>query len=86
MQRRREHIECDSRPGLGCLVYGTSSCVHKKKLSVKVTRWLRTGLTIELWWVLLALIPLVCFWVWMTEVIVWYGETSTSVPFTGGDW
>ncbi|ROT42154.1 hypothetical protein SODALDRAFT_335975 [Sodiomyces alkalinus F11] len=28
MRRRREHFECESRPGLGCLVLGTASCEH----------------------------------------------------------
>ncbi|KAI2606961.1 uncharacterized protein GGS25DRAFT_493926 [Hypoxylon fragiforme] len=65
MQRRREHMECESRPGLGCLVYGTSKCTHQRQLSVRMKRWLRSRLTIELWWLLLALVPVLfgCFWV-----------------------
>jgi len=70
MQRRREHIECEGRPGLGCLVYGTRTCLHRRKLSTRATRWLRTRLTIEMWWVLLAIVPAVCCWLWMAELLV----------------
>lgn len=67
MQRRREHIECESRPGLGCLVYGTTTCSHRAK---RPSRW-RSGLqakfTIELWWLLLALVPVFCGWIWMSQ-------------------
>ncbi|RWA02998.1 hypothetical protein EKO27_g12107, partial [Xylaria grammica] len=33
MQRRREHLECESRPGLGCLVFGTAACIHRRSLA-----------------------------------------------------
>lgn len=62
MKRRREHIECESRPGLGCLIYGTSTCPQRRKLGSRVKRWLRTRLTFEMWWVLLALVPVVLGW------------------------
>lgn len=68
MQRRREHIECESRPGLGCLVYDTATCAHRKD---RWRRWMRREITIEIWWVLLAAIPLVLGWVWMTEFVRW---------------
>ncbi|WQF85992.1 hypothetical protein CDEST_11006 [Colletotrichum destructivum] len=70
MQRRREHIECESRPGLGCLVYGTPVCSHRRKISARCQRWLRRRLTVELWWVLIALIPVALCWLWMGEVIM----------------
>lgn len=41
MQRRREHIECESRPGLGCIVYGTRTCPHARKLKTRVKKWMR---------------------------------------------
>lgn len=69
MQRRREHMECESRPGLGCLVYGTRACSHRSKASRRVPRWLKAKLTVELWWVLLALIPVLCGWMWMAELL-----------------
>ncbi|CAI0650219.1 unnamed protein product [Colletotrichum noveboracense] len=71
MQRRREHMECESRPGLGCLVYGTSVCSHRRKLGARCQRWLRRRLTIELWWVLIALIPIIFCWLWMAEFAKW---------------
>ncbi|TDZ22863.1 hypothetical protein Cob_v004328 [Colletotrichum orbiculare MAFF 240422] len=67
MQRRREHMECESRPGLGCLVYGTSICSHRRKLGARCQRWLRRRLTIELWWVFIAMVPIVCCWLWISE-------------------
>ncbi|KAL7627231.1 hypothetical protein AAE478_001420 [Parahypoxylon ruwenzoriense] len=48
MQRRREHFECESRPGLGCLVYGTKSCAHRQQPGFWMKRCLRSRLTIEL--------------------------------------
>ena len=68
MQRRREHMECESRPGLGCLVMGTSTCAHLRRRS-RFQRWFRTRLTLELWWVLLALGPVLCLLVAMLELL-----------------
>jgi len=68
MQRRREHMECESRPGLGCLVMGTSTCAHLRRRS-RFQRWFRTRLTLELWWVLLALGPILCLLVAMLELL-----------------
>ena len=65
MQRRREHAECESRPGLGCLVYGTDTCTHPKRLRARYTSWLRTHVTVEVWWILLSLIPVVLGVLWM---------------------
>lgn len=67
MQRRREHIECESRPGLGCLVYGTSICIHRKKLRLDYKRWLRTHVTVELWLILLALVPVLFGMLWVAR-------------------
>lgn len=71
MQRRREHMECESRPGLGCLVFSTKSCAHRPQLQHRWKKWLRLQLTIELWWVLLALVPIILGWMWMLEVVTW---------------
>ncbi|KAI6085698.1 hypothetical protein F4821DRAFT_144395 [Hypoxylon rubiginosum] len=71
MQRRREHIECESRPGLGCLVYGTSRCSHRRQVSTRVKRWLRSRLTLELWWILMALVPVLCGCFWVSEFMRW---------------
>lgn len=68
MKRRREHIECESRPGLGCLVYGTKRCTNKAKM----TWWRRvlgTKFTVELWWLVLTMVPVVCCWVWILEFL-----------------
>lgn len=69
MQRRREHMECESRPGVGCLVYDTAVCTYKPRGSRRVSRWLRAQLTVELWWVLLAAVPLLFCWLWMAEIL-----------------
>ncbi|EGU79153.1 hypothetical protein FOQG_05654 [Fusarium oxysporum f. sp. raphani 54005] len=68
MQRRREHVECESRPGLGCLVYGTKTCSHRSLLSRTLPRWMQIKLTIEIWWILLALVPIFSCWVWLAEL------------------
>jgi hypothetical protein len=72
MQRRREHIECESRPGLGCLIYGTSTCSHARKLKTRVKKWMRTPSADRARWVLLlaSLVPLIFGWVWMIGVIM----------------
>jgi hypothetical protein len=55
MKRRREHMECESRPGLGCLVYGTQKCTSRKKRALhQWQRRLHTTFTVKLWWLLLA--------------------------------
>lgn len=71
MQRRREHVECESRPGLGCLVYGTPVCAHRRDWKTSWKRWMRRQVTIELWWILLAAIPLLLGWLWMAEFCDW---------------
>ncbi len=68
MKHRREHIECESQPGLGCLVFGTSVCTHRRKPVQKLKRWLRAQLTVELWWILMAGLPLFLSWMWMAEL------------------
>lgn len=67
MKRRREHTECESRPDLGCLIYNTSTCVHRRP--PRFQRWFRRRLTVEMWWVLLALVPLVLSWLWFAELL-----------------
>ena len=55
MKRRREHQECDSKPGgRGCLVLGRDVCLDKKRSNhLKVVwRHLRSG--IPLWLVVVA--------------------------------
>ncbi|KAK3687404.1 hypothetical protein B0T22DRAFT_439041 [Podospora appendiculata] len=78
MQRRREHVECESRPGLGCLVYGTATCTHRRRLDVRLKRWMRVQLTSELRWILLILAPLVIGWLWMAKVVFLTGTPSVS--------
>ncbi|CAN8102816.1 unnamed protein product [Discula destructiva] len=72
MQRRREHMECESRPGLGCLVYDTPQCAFRRDWRRTWRRRLRRQVTIELWWVLLAVIPLLLGWLWMAELAGWF--------------
>lgn len=69
MRRRREHIECESRPDLGCLIYGTKVCVHRRSAAQRWARRLRTILTTELWWLLVAAIPLLCCGAWVLEML-----------------
>ncbi|UNI13353.1 hypothetical protein JDV02_000104 [Purpureocillium takamizusanense] len=61
MRRRREHIECESRPGLGCVVYGTPACSHRLRRPNRWRAGLQAKFTVELWWLLLiALVPVFC--------------------------
>ncbi|KAK3337828.1 hypothetical protein B0H65DRAFT_435149 [Neurospora tetraspora] len=62
MQRWREHNECESRPGLGCLVYSTSTCLHRRKLGSRVKRWMRLKLTIDIPLLILALLVVLGAW------------------------
>ncbi|KAK3502935.1 hypothetical protein B0T13DRAFT_185922 [Neurospora crassa] len=62
MQRWREHNECEARPGLGCLVYSTSTCVHRRKLRNRVKRWIRLKLTIDIPLLILALLVVLGAW------------------------
>lgn len=71
MQRRREHVECESRPGLGCLVYDTPQCALRRDWRKRWSRRMRQQVTIELWWILLAAIPLFLGWFWMAEFASW---------------
>ncbi|KAI8628345.1 F-box domain-containing protein [Xylariaceae sp. FL1651] len=71
MQRRREHLECELRPGLGCLVFGTRACAHRRSLGQRCHSWLRSRLKIELWWLLFALLPVLLGCVWVTEFATW---------------
>jgi len=73
MQRRREHIECESRPGLGCLIYGTRTCPHARQLRTRIKKWLRAHEVGRTHWmvVLLAsLVPLFVGWVWIVGVMM----------------
>lgn len=71
MQRRREHMECESRPGLGCLVYDTPQCALRRDWRWKWSRRMRRQVTIELWWILLAALPVLLGWFWMAELANW---------------
>ncbi|KAI0975064.1 F-box domain-containing protein [Xylaria arbuscula] len=74
MQRRREHLECESRPGLGCLVFGTTMCAHRPRGFAQrwARQYLRRRLTVEIWWILLAVLPAVLGVVWMLELASWW--------------
>lgn len=65
MARRREHFECESRAGLGCLVYGTAACLHKPKGFKKWKQWARMRLSVELWWVVAAVAIALAAWLCM---------------------
>lgn len=79
MKRRREHIECETRPGLGCVVYSTPTCPHRRSLAGRWTTRLRTTFTAELWWLLLAAIPLVLCGAWFAEFLGIYRNHAGSV-------
>ncbi|KAI1819235.1 F-box domain-containing protein [Xylaria intraflava] len=70
MQRRREHLECESRPGLGCLIFGTTVCVHRRSAGQRWLKWLRSRLSVEMWWFWLALFPVFLGCVWMAELAI----------------
>jgi len=58
-------MECESRPGLGCLILGTPQCAQARKLSVRAKKWLRFRLAVEMWLVLLtAFLALVIALLW----------------------
>ncbi|ODA77837.1 hypothetical protein RJ55_06439 [Drechmeria coniospora] len=59
MRRRREHVECESLPGLGCLVHGTPACAHRPTRRGLWRYGVRINLTIELWWLLPAMMAVV---------------------------
>ncbi|KAJ0115439.1 hypothetical protein J7T55_012719 [Diaporthe amygdali] len=71
MQRRREHVECESRPGLGCLVHQTPQCAYRRDWRTAWRRWMRRQITVEIWWIVLAVIPLLSGWLWMAELVKW---------------
>ncbi|KAI1358077.1 hypothetical protein F5Y08DRAFT_127694 [Xylaria arbuscula] len=71
MQRRREHLECESRPGLGCLVLGTTACAHRRSLPQRCLRRLRSHLTADLYWFFLVLLPVCLGCMWVTELATW---------------
>ncbi|CEJ93853.1 Putative F-box domain protein [[Torrubiella] hemipterigena] len=62
MARRREHFECESRAGLGCLVFGTPKCVHKPKQQYWWKKRFQLRLTVEVWWIVIAAVPLLLMW------------------------
>ncbi|KAK4153007.1 hypothetical protein C8A00DRAFT_34265 [Chaetomidium leptoderma] len=72
MQRRREHIECESRPGLGCLIYGTTTCPHARQLKTRFKKWMRAHPVDQARWVLLlaSLVPFVVGWAWMIGMML----------------
>jgi hypothetical protein len=70
MQRRREHLECESRPGLGCLVYGTRICAHRRSLAARLKR-LVTPNSQQEWtygWLFFAMLPVI-FWLVRTLTV-----------------
>lgn len=71
MQRRREHVECESRPGLGCLVYATPQCAYRRDWKTAWRRWMRRQITVEIWWIVLAVVPLILGWLWMADLVKW---------------
>ncbi|KAH7312431.1 hypothetical protein B0I35DRAFT_411152 [Stachybotrys elegans] len=63
IRRRRQHLECESRPGLGCLIHGTAACpIRRKTRAYRWSNWLQKQPKVELWWVVLSLIPLLLCW------------------------
>uniref|UniRef100_L7ISN1 F-box domain-containing protein n=1 Tax=Pyricularia oryzae (strain P131) TaxID=1143193 RepID=L7ISN1_PYRO1 len=76
MQRRREHVECDSRPGLGCLVFGTPVCTHRQQPLQRIRRWLKSRLTIELQWLLLAAALVVLCWMWLPQLSAYLAPST----------
>ncbi|KAH8841164.1 hypothetical protein MCOR07_006927 [Pyricularia oryzae] len=76
MQRRREHVECDSRPGLGCLVFGTPVCTHRQQPLQRIRRWLKSRLTIELQWLLLAAALVVVCWMWLPQLSAYLAPST----------
>jgi hypothetical protein len=64
MKRRREHGECETRPGgRGCLVLGTAACeVRREKMARDMLKRTLGGLLMEkpmVRWVLVALLGII---------------------------
>ncbi|PHH51249.1 hypothetical protein CFIMG_002511RA [Ceratocystis fimbriata CBS 114723] len=39
IQHYRNHIECEAHPGIGCMIYNTKECFHRRKLVERVCQW-----------------------------------------------
>jgi hypothetical protein len=69
MQRRREHMECECKPNIGCLVYGTPKCLHRRRgLKVRMHRMVRRWLRVEVWNLLVALAAVLLGVLWVYGV------------------
>ncbi|KAI0391412.1 hypothetical protein F5Y17DRAFT_409838 [Xylariaceae sp. FL0594] len=69
MRRRRAHLECESRPGLGCLVLGTTVCAQRRSIWMRWRCWLRLHQSLELWGlVLFAVLPVLMGFIWLREL------------------
>ncbi|KAI0198895.1 hypothetical protein F4808DRAFT_462284 [Astrocystis sublimbata] len=79
MRRRRKHLECESRPGLGCLIFGTTACAHRRSLAQRCRTWLGSRLTLALCWFLLALLPIGLGCVWIDELTSCFGGRATTI-------
>ncbi|KAI1817542.1 hypothetical protein GGS20DRAFT_532654 [Poronia punctata] len=68
MRRRRAHLECESRPGLGCLVLGTTACGYYRGLRKRCKRWvLWHHQALEFWGILLfSLFPILIGYYWLS--------------------
>ncbi|KAI0475459.1 hypothetical protein GGR56DRAFT_515132 [Xylariaceae sp. FL0804] len=69
IRRHRQHLECESRPGLGCLVFGTTRCAHRLSFLQRFRRHMRSRVLPDLCWTLLALVPVLLGCLWMVELV-----------------
>lgn|SRR5687767_9850079 len=69
IRERRKHIECESRPDLGCLVLGTVFCTRRPNRWQRWRHKLKSKVVIEAWLLSLVVVPLVCSWMWIVELI-----------------
>ncbi|KAL5594146.1 uncharacterized protein BROUX77_007493 [Berkeleyomyces rouxiae] len=44
IQHYRNHLECEARPGIGCMIYNTKVCFHRRTPADRMRQWLRAVL------------------------------------------
>ncbi|KAL2208487.1 hypothetical protein CC79DRAFT_575757 [Sarocladium strictum] len=87
IRQRRLHIECETRPDIGCVVQETPFCHHRSTFWQRCKNKLWQKIGIELWLFPLVLIPLICSWVWFIELIgnAHTDSESTRAHYAGSE-
>ncbi|KAK0391432.1 hypothetical protein NLU13_0933 [Sarocladium strictum] len=78
IRQRREHLECESRRDLGCIVFETAICTRRPSSWQRWRHKLRTKVVLELWLLSLVVVPLVCAWAWIMELVGSAGRSTET--------